>query len=732
MTDKKQQAALVQENHNLLIEVEALRAASFAQEQQLLTVTSIMDEVMLEIETQRNALKEKNKKLRELNAYIHRINDTMDSLLVVANLTGEVVQINRAFSEQLEWPQQNLAQIDLDQLFGAEVLDGMGEIANASDSSPCRVVNVLKSQGHLENEMILNRQHSGPSEAIYLVKGELLHSHQGKLQGILLNATDISELKQRELALCQSEEALKQAKIAADAANKAKGDFLAMMSHEIRTPMNVIIGLTDLILKTNLGEKQRTYLKNVDIASHSLLRIINDVLDFSKIDAGKLTMESVPFNLTQLLDNTRTVFGHSATDKGLKFEIEMPNGLELNIIGDPLRLQQVLSNLVNNAIKFTNYGQVILSAFVKSRSVGEVELQFRVSDSGIGMTPAQVNSLFVPFTQAHNSTSRQYGGTGLGLSICKNLVEMMAGSIWITSESGRGTECFFSARFPLASSDEVVNFASSQREEIDSIAQYYGARILVVDDNALNRDLVMALLEQHQFVLDQASNGQEALDAVMNTRYDLVLMDIQMPGMDGLETTTKMRQLQKGRRIPIIALSANFLVGLQQNYEHAGMDDFLVKPISQSRLLTTLIRWLKPHHGYLSTANLVDANETCPYIEKCAIDVEVAIKRMGGSRAIYFKMLAKFTKQVDPLQQQLDILYRAASYEGLAKKVHEIKGLAGIIGASQLHAFCCETEQQLKDCKPWRYLTSYDDLVLELARVAIQAKQHGQRLTLKN
>lgn len=729
MTDKEQQAALVQENHNLLIEVEALRAASFAQEQQLLTVTSIMDEVMLEIETKRNALKEKNKKLRELNAYIHRINDTMDSLLVVADLTGKVVQINRSFSEQLEWPQQNLSQIDLDQLFGAAVLDEMGDIANASDSSPCRVVSVLKKKGHLENEMILNRQHSGPSEAIYLVKGELLHSHQGKLQGILLNATDISELKQRELALCESEEALKQSKIAADAANKAKGDFLAMMSHEIRTPMNVIIGLTDLVLKTNLGGKQRTYLKNVDIASHSLLRILNDVLDFSKIDAGKLTMESVPFNLAQLLDNTRSVFGHSAFDKGLKFEIEMPKGLELNIIGDPLRLQQVLSNLLNNAIKFTDYGHVILSATVKSIRVGEVELQFRVSDSGIGMTPTQINLLFVPFTQAQNSTSRQYGGTGLGLSICKNIVEMMAGSIWITSESGRGTECVFSVCFPFASRDEVINFASNNREEVDSIDQYYGARILVVDDNALNRDLVMALLEQHQFSLDQASNGQEALDAVTNSPYDLVLMDIQMPGMDGLETTTKMRQLQKGRRIPVIALSANVLVGQQQNYEHAGIDDFLVKPISQSSLLATLIRWLKPRHSSLSTANLVHA-KTCPDIEQCTIDVEMAIKRMGGSREIYFKMLAKFTKQVAPLQQQLNMLYRSACYEELAKKVHEIKGLAGIIGASQLHVFCSETEQQLKDFKPLIALTSYDDLVLELARVALQAKQYSQRLTL--
>jgi signal transduction histidine kinase/DNA-binding response OmpR family regulator len=586
---------------------------------------------------------------------------------------------------------------------------------------------VLKKQGHLEKEVNLNRQHSGPSDAIYLVKGELLHSHQGKLQGILLTATDISELKQRELALCQSKEALKQAKIAADTANKAKGDFLAMMSHEIRTPMNVIIGLTDLVLKTTLAETQRTYLKNVDIASNSLLGIINDVLDFSKIDAGKLKMESVPVNLTQLLDNTQSIFSHSAADKGLKFEIKMPKELELNIIADPLRLQQVLSNLVNNAIKFTELGQVTLSACVKSCSVNKVELQFRVADSGIGMTTAQVNSLFKPFTQAENSTSRQYGGTGLGLSICKRLVEMMAGNIWITSESGLGTECVFSARFPLARRDEIVNFASDQRKEIDSIAQYYGARILVVDDNSLNRDLVIALLDQHKFVLDQASNGQEALEAVTHTAYDIVLMDIQMPGMDGLETTTKMRQLQKGRRIPIIALSANVLVDLEQNSEYAGMDDFLVKPISQSRLLATLIRWLKPRHNSLSTANLVHAKKTVN--EQCTIDVEMAIKRIGGSREIYFKMLAKFIKQVVPLQQQLNILYRNANYEELAKKIHEIKGLAGIIGASQLYAFCCETEQQLKDSKSWLCLTSYDDLVLELELVALQAKQHGQHLT---
>lgn len=729
MMDKKEQAALIQENHNLLIEVEALRAASFSQEQQLLTVTSIMDEVMLEIETQRNALKEKNKKLRELNAYIHRINDTMDSLLVVADLTGEVVRINRAFSEQLEWQQQHLVKINLDKLFGEAVLDGMGKIANASESSPCRIVNVLKKQGHLEKEMNLNRQHSGPSEAIYLVKGELLHSHQGKLQGILLTATDISELKQRELALCQSKEELKQAKITADSANKAKGDFLAMMSHEIRTPMNVIIGLTDLVLKTTLAETQRTYLKNVDIASNSLLEIINDVLDFSKIDAGKLKMESVPVNLTKLLKNTRSIFSHSAADKGLEFEINMPQGLELNIIGDPLRLQQVLSNLVNNAIKFTDLGQVTLSACIKSCSVNKVELQFQVADSGIGMTTEQVNSLFEPFTQAENSTSRQYGGTGLGLSICKSLVEMMAGRIWITSKSGVGTDCFFSASFPLASRDELVNFASDQLQEVDSIAQYYGARILVVDDNTLNRDLVMALLEQHQFVLDQASNGQEALEAVNHTAYDIVLMDIQMPGMDGLETTTKMRQLQKGRRIPIIALSASVLDDLDQSYEHAGMDDFLVKPISQSRLLATLIRWLKPRHSSLSTANLVHAKKTYPVNEQCTIDVELAIKRMGGSREIYFKILAKFTKQVAPLQQQLDRLYRSTNYEELSKKIHEIKGLAGIIGASHLYALCCETEQQLKDSQPCISLTSYDDFVLEFARVALQAKQYGQRLT---
>ncbi|MBF0121392.1 MAG: response regulator [Desulfobacterales bacterium] len=396
---------------------------------------------------------------------------------------------------------------------------------------------------------------------------------------------DITEKKQME--------EIKIAKEIAEASTKAKSNFLANMSHEIRTPMNAIIGLIGLALITNLSPKQRDYLNKVEASAKALLCIINDILDFSKIEAGKLSLEMINFDLEDVLNNLSNVVELKAAEKGLELLFNVKQNIPNTLVGDSLRLGQVLLNLVGNAIKFTESGQIVISIELeegnKELRENELLLRFSVQDTGIGMTDEHKERLFQAFSQADETTTRKYGGTGLGLTISKHIIEMMGGNIYVESKQGFGSNFIFTAKFGVQKESKRID----RKIPID----IKGMRVLVVDDNPSAREILSDALESFSFEVSQAASGNEALSEIESTMekrpYQLIIMDWKMPGMDGIETATKIKSNSRLSKIPsILMVTAYGKDDIRGQAESSGIDAFLVKPVSRSLLLETIMNVL--------------------------------------------------------------------------------------------------------------------------------------------
>jgi len=502
--------------------------------------------------------------------------------------------------------------------------------------------------------------------------------------------------------------ALRKAELAVEAANHAKSAFLANMSHEIRTPMNGIIGMAYLALRGDIPPKERGLIETILRSGRNLRSILNNILDFSKIESGFLAIESAEFDLTHLVDDTMATIGALADAKGLETEVQIAPDVPPNLVGDSLRIGQALLNYLSNAIKFTERGKITVAVVTVNAGETGVLLRFSVSDTGIGLTPDQQMALFQPFEQADVSTTRNFGGTGLGLAIVRQLVTLMGGETGVTSAPGQGSTFWFTVRVklstidPTAAAERARHWALKQDPRESEIDQTIlrGTRVLLVEDDLTNQMVAIGLLEAAGMQIDLASDGAKAVEMVGTKDYEIVLMDMQMPIMDGITATRLIRQQEKYADLPIVAMTANATRDHEVVCYAAGMNDFVGKPLEPDDLYAVIVKWVTGLGDVESFESSARATLLGPDIRLPAsiagLDKRAGLRRVSGMKALYVKMLGSFVDQQSYVVDRVRLAIAEGAMHQATRDVHTFKGLTSTIAAHDLQDLSLALETALE------------------------------------
>jgi len=562
--------------------------------------------------------------------------------------SGVIIDANESFCE--------MSGFSIEELFGK---DGGEVLLDDFEKERMKERNASRIEGEEDvyELRILNKERK---TRYWLVSAAPLLGDDGEVHGSIGIHWDITHLKEMEFEL-------KDAKRKAEESSKAKAMFLANMSHEIRTPLNGIVGMTEQLAQSQLDADQRYFTDIMRSASSTLLSIINDVLDISKIESGKFSIETTPFNLNETIRRTLSIFEEKAKQANISLDIELMDDMGIMHLGDPHRLSQVLFNIVGNAIKFTQAGYVRVTSNLARGENDICHVSFTIEDTGVGMDMIYLTKVFEAFSQEDASITRKFGGSGLGLSIARSIVQIMGGTIQIESEKGKGTRV--NIRIPMRISNDKTKQEIVEMTDLQKSLK--GLRVLAVEDNELNRMVLQVILKKCEVIVSIAHNGQEAIDLIQSKEFDIVLMDVQMPIVDGLEATKYIREELK-LTIPIIGLSANAMREEVEICKQAGMNDYLVKPYSERALVEVMKKWSTE----LKTPDLAQVE----FSSERELDLSVLKQYVGNDIEVLKDVVKGYLEHLPPQLDRLELALVGSDVLALRHELHQLKASMEIIG----------------------------------------------------